>query len=157
VIDLAGGWLLAAMTAVVGLAIASRALSGSAPVEEPRGPRREAARISRAGFGLAVLLGLALFFFWATGVLEASANAALAAFVVTLALVLCHALFCGTRGRVLTDERIARARSQERAEMAAHVHDSVLQTLALMQKRAGDPDEVAKLARRQERELRGWL
>ena len=41
--------------------------------------------------------------------------------------------------------------------MAAHVHDSVLQTLALMQKRAGDPDEVAKLARRQERELRSWL
>jgi signal transduction histidine kinase len=54
-------------------------------------------------------------------------------------------------------ERMARARSQERAEVAAHLHDSVLQTLALMQKRAGDPDEVAQLARRQERELRTWL
>ena len=41
--------------------------------------------------------------------------------------------------------------------MAAHLHDSVLQTLALMQKRAGDPREVAALARRQERELRTWL
>ena len=41
--------------------------------------------------------------------------------------------------------------------MAAHLHDSVLQTLTLMQKRADDPREVAALARRQERELRGWL
>jgi signal transduction histidine kinase len=59
--------------------------------------------------------------------------------------------------RRLGEERMARARSQERAEVAAHLHDSVLQTLALMQKRAGDPDEVAQLARRQERELRAWL
>ena len=48
-------------------------------------------------------------------------------------------------------------RSQERAELAAHLHDSVLQTLALMQRRAENPREVAGLARRQERELRAWL
>ena len=41
--------------------------------------------------------------------------------------------------------------------MAAHLHDSVLQTLTLVQKRADDPREVAQLARRQERELRDWL
>jgi signal transduction histidine kinase len=157
VIDLAGGWLLAAMTAAAGLAIASRALTGPAPVEEPSGPRPEAARISRAAFGLAVLLGLALFFFWASGVLEAASNAALAAFVVTLALVLVSAPLWWTMARRLTAERMARARSQERAEMAAHLHDSVLQTLALMQKRVDDPNEVAQLARRQERELRSWL
>jgi signal transduction histidine kinase len=57
----------------------------------------------------------------------------------------------------LTFERAARIREQERAELAAHLHDSVLQTLALIQKRAGDPREVAGLARRQERELRSWL
>ena len=54
-------------------------------------------------------------------------------------------------------ERTARIRSEERAEMAARVHDSVLQTLALVQREAGDPRRVAALARRQERELRGWL
>ena len=59
--------------------------------------------------------------------------------------------------RSLSSERAARIREQERAELAAHLHDSVLQTLALIQKRAGDPREVAGLARRQERELRNWL
>ena len=54
-------------------------------------------------------------------------------------------------------ERTGRIRQQERAEMAARVHDSVLQTLALVQREAGDPRRVAALARRQERELRSWL
>ena len=53
-------------------------------------------------------------------------------------------------------ERTERARSEERAEMAAHLHDSVLQTLALMQ-RTDDPKTMSMLARQQERELRGWL
>jgi signal transduction histidine kinase len=59
--------------------------------------------------------------------------------------------------RNLGSERAARIREQERAEVAAHLHDSVLQTLALIQKRSGEPQEVATLARRQERELRTWL
>ena len=57
----------------------------------------------------------------------------------------------------LGEERAALAREQERAELAAHVHDSVLQTLTLIQKRSADAGEVARLARRQERELRQWL
>jgi signal transduction histidine kinase/phage shock protein PspC (stress-responsive transcriptional regulator) len=63
-------------------------------------------------------------------------------------------------GRVFNDAREAereRIRSEERAEMAAHLHDSVLQTLALMQRAAGDPRRMVLLARRQERELRTWL
>jgi signal transduction histidine kinase len=59
--------------------------------------------------------------------------------------------------RDLGDERNARIRTDERAEIAAHLHDSVLQTLALIQKQAESPREVARLARGQERELRGWL
>ena len=56
----------------------------------------------------------------------------------------------------LDEERAARIRSEERAEMAAHLHDSVLQTLALIQK-TDDVAEVSNLARGQERELRSWL
>ena len=59
--------------------------------------------------------------------------------------------------RDLVDERQARIRAEERADMAAHVHDSVLQTLALIQRRAAEPQQVVQLARMQERELRAWL
>jgi len=59
--------------------------------------------------------------------------------------------------RALDAERAARIRDAEREEIASHLHDSVLQTLALIQKRSGDPETVARLARRQERELRAWL
>ncbi|MET8521445.1 PspC domain-containing protein [Nocardioides sp. NPDC004968] len=57
----------------------------------------------------------------------------------------------------LGSEREERIRSQERADMAAHLHDSVLQTLALIQRNSGDPAMVQKLARAQERDLREWL
>ena len=90
-------------------------------------------------------------------VLDAAGDAALAALVVAVALGLISAPLWWRMVRRLGAERMARVRSQERAEVAAHLHDSVLQTLALMQKRAGEPEEVAKLARRQERELRSWL
>ncbi len=60
-------------------------------------------------------------------------------------------------GRDLARERRERIRSEERAEVAAHLHDSVLQTLALIQRNADDPRTVVTMARRQERELRSWL
>ncbi len=59
--------------------------------------------------------------------------------------------------RDLVVERQARIRAEERADMASRVHDSVLQTLALIQRRADDPQQVVQLARAQERELRSWL
>lgn len=59
--------------------------------------------------------------------------------------------------RNLREEQAATARATERADIAAHLHDSVLQTLALIQRRADDPTQVARLARAQERELRNWL
>jgi signal transduction histidine kinase len=59
--------------------------------------------------------------------------------------------------RDLVVERQARVRAEERAEMASRVHDSVLQTLALIQLHADEPQQVVQLARAQERELRTWL
>jgi signal transduction histidine kinase len=59
--------------------------------------------------------------------------------------------------RTLARERAARVRAEERAEVATHLHDSVLQTLTLLQKRTEDPAAMARLARHAERELRGWL
>ncbi|WP_228804789.1 ATP-binding protein [Nocardia higoensis] len=59
--------------------------------------------------------------------------------------------------RALDAERAARIRNEEREEIASHLHDSVLQTLALIQRQAEDPHEVVRLARSQERELRRWL
>lgn len=57
----------------------------------------------------------------------------------------------------LTAERRERVRQEERAELAAHLHDSVLQTLTLIQRSSQDPQQMVRLARRQERELRHWL
>lgn len=75
--------------------------------------------------------------------------------LVGIAVILSATLI--ERWRELTGERVKRIREEQRAEMAAHLHDSVLQTLALIQNRAGASSEVARLARAQERELRSWL
>ena len=81
--------------------------------------------------------------------------------VATAAAIAVLALIVGPRwlrtSRALAAERLERARATERAELGGMLHDSVLQTLALIQDRSDDPTEVAALARRQERELRAWL
>ena len=122
-----------------------------------RRSREAAGRFSLAGFGVALVLGAGLLFLWVNGVLDAAGDAALAALVVILGLGLILAPLWWRFARSLAAERAERIRSQERAELSAHLHDSVLQTLALVQRRADDPSDVARLARRQERELRAWL
>lgn len=81
--------------------------------------------------------------------------------VATLAVLSGTALVLAPWGvrlwRDLDAERAARVRETERAEIAAHLHDSVLQTLALIQRNAADSAQVARLARAQERDLREWL
>jgi signal transduction histidine kinase len=113
--------------------------------------------LGRVLVGAALVVGGGLVFLWLNGALGAARDVLLAVVVVMVALTLILAPWWVRLVRGLTAERTERIRSQERAEVAAHLHDSVLQTLALMQKRVDDPREVAALARRQERELRAWL
>ena len=80
-----------------------------------------------------------------------------AGFALALGLVLLAGPWLLRMVRELSSEKTARIRSDARAEMAEHLHDSVLQTLAIIQKQAYQPREVITLARRQERELRAWL
>ena len=141
-----------------------RAAAKAPPEAEPEpgstraagGPERARA-VSRTGLGVALVVAAGLAFLQATGALSAARDAVLAALVAVVVLAVIFAPWVLRLVRSLGAERAERVRSQERAEMAAHLHDSVLQTLAMVQKRADDPREVAALARRQERELRTWL
>jgi signal transduction histidine kinase len=119
--------------------------------------RRAAVAMSRTGVGIALVIAAAFVFLQASGALSAARDVILAVIAVVVVLGVIFAPWIVRLVRSLTEERAQRIRSQERAEMAAHLHDSVLQTLALVQRRSGDPQEVAALARRQERELRAWL
>jgi signal transduction histidine kinase len=113
--------------------------------------------LPRLTLGVLLVLFAAAALLHAARVLHNLGDAIGAAAIVATAVGLLVAPWFVRLGQTLTMERAARIREQERAEVAAHLHDSVLQTLALIQKRAGDPREVAGLARRQERELRRWL
>lgn len=84
-------------------------------------------------------------------------NAVLGVGVVVLGIAVLVAPRVVTLWSDLMRERATRVREEQRAEIAAHLHDSVLQTLALIQNRAGASSEVARIARAQERELRDWL
>jgi len=119
--------------------------------------RRGAGVVSRTGIGVALVIAAGIAFLQATGSLSAARDVILATLVLVVVLGVIFAPWALRLIRSLTAERAERIRAQERAEMAAHLHDSVLQTLALVQKRADDPREVMALARGQERELRSWL
>ncbi|MEU8530051.1 MULTISPECIES: PspC domain-containing protein [Streptomyces] len=121
------------------------------------GRRRRTLQIARglAGVGL-VGLGLTAFV-----VVRGSAAQLGTAVTAAIAVLGGIALLAGPwlirMSQDLSEERTMRIRAQERAEVAAHVHDSVLHTLTLIQRNAEDPGEVRRLARAQERELRNWL
>jgi signal transduction histidine kinase len=113
--------------------------------------------VSRGGLGVALVLAGGFAFLWANGAIRPAGEAVLAGLAVLIAVALIFAPSWRRLARTLAAERTERIRSQERADVGAHLHDSVLQTLALIQRSAEDPKRVAALARRQERELRGWL
>jgi signal transduction histidine kinase len=120
------------------------------------GERPALGELARVVVGVALLAGGAVVFLLDSGNLAELSSALVAAAVVATGL----GLLVGprlVRARAEAEaERRERIRTEERAHVAARLHDSVLQTLALIQ-RVDDPRQAQSLARRQERELRGWL
>jgi signal transduction histidine kinase/phage shock protein PspC (stress-responsive transcriptional regulator) len=120
-------------------------------------PTRRWLAIARfAGGAVLVAAGVGSFLLL-SGTLSAARDGLVAALAVLAGLALLTAPLWWRLVADLTEERRERIRSQERADLAAHLHDSVLQTLALIQRHSDEPREVARLARGQERELRTWL
>jgi signal transduction histidine kinase len=111
----------------------------------------------RLGLGAVLVLAGLGAFLAANDALAAARQVAIAIVVTVAGLALILAPWIRRMTTELAEERRERIRSEERAEMAAHLHDSVLQTLALIQRKADQPRELVALARRQERELRSWL
>jgi signal transduction histidine kinase len=111
---------------------------------------------SRMLVGSLLILGAMVVFLLANTSLRVAGSTLLAVFVAMGGLALIVGPWAWNMGRELIEERSQRVRTEARAEMAAHLHDSVLQTLALIQ-RSPEPREMVTLARTQERELRAWL
>lgn len=158
------GVIWPAALVVAGLAVIWRsgapawAATGAADERLARGWARPGAIAAlRLGLGAAIVAsGLALFI-GENDAFAAARDGLLAALVILVGVLLVTGPWLWRLLHDLNAERTERIRSQERAEMAARVHDSVLQTLALIQREAGDQRRVSTLARQQERELRGWL
>ncbi|MCS5717992.1 PspC domain-containing protein [Herbiconiux sp. CPCC 205763] len=107
--------------------------------------------------GALVLVATGILLFFITGETPNVWTVVVAAVSVLLGVALVALPWVVRLARDLGAERAALERAAERAEIAAHLHDSVLQTLALIQQKAGAQSEAARLARAQERELRDWL
>ncbi|HJU97809.1 MAG TPA: PspC domain-containing protein, partial [Jiangellaceae bacterium] len=132
-------------------------LSPRAPWLAPLVGKGGAVAVFRLAAGAAVIVAGVVAFLVGQGQLAATLDSLLGIGAVVVGLGLILGPWLWRMWRDLESERRERIVSQERADVAAHLHDSVLQTLALIQKHAHDPREVVRLARGQERDLRGWL
>lgn len=150
--------VLLPLTAVVmGLAVLWRQADDGQRARWFASRRRGPAELTRALLGSVVVLGgIAVLVSGGTPVVH-SGRVLLSAFGLVAGVLLIALPFLLRVFRDLSAERSARIRSQERAEVAALMHDSVLHTLTLIQRSSADTAEVARLARAQERELRAWL
>ncbi|CAA9348844.1 MAG: Two-component system sensor histidine kinase [uncultured Nocardioidaceae bacterium] len=115
------------------------------------------AAYARVATGFGLLATAFVIFAARSGQWGVARDAVLAAAFGVLGLALTLGPWLLRLARDLARERAERVRTQERADVAAHLHDSVLQTLALIQRSAADPGTVTQLARAQERDLREWL
>ncbi|RFU86297.1 ATP-binding protein [Streptomyces triticagri] len=121
------------------------------------GSRRRTLNIARAAGGVALVGTGVTGIFVTQGSVEHLGSVLQAAVAVVAGIGLLAGPYVVRMVQDLNDERTLRIRAQERAEVAAHVHDSVLHTLTLIQRNAESPAEVRRLARAQERDLRTWL
>ena len=144
--------MLPAAAVAVGVAIAWSRLPGVVRLSRRAWLSRVVQVIAGIGLLVAGVVSLAS----RTGGLANVGASAGAIAVVVGGLSIFAAPAAGRLIRAVDDERSARIRDEERAAVAAHLHDSVLQSLVLIQ-RSDDPRRMAQLARRQERELRAWL
>ncbi len=119
--------------------------------------RSRRAALARVVIGVGLVVSGVAAFLAASDAFSAVGQGLFATAVIVAGLAVVTGPWWLRMGRDLARERRERIRSEERAEVAAHLHDSVLQTLALIQRNADDPRTVVTMARRQERELRSWL
>jgi len=115
------------------------------------------AAYARVAAGVALILSAIFLFGFDDGSLRQARGAVIAGTLGVVGIAVVVGPWVWRIATELTDERAERVRTQERADVAAHLHDSVLQTLALIQKNAEDASAVGRLARAQERDLRAWL
>jgi len=113
--------------------------------------------MARVGIGGALVIAGVSAFLFSHDTFNAIGQGLIAVAVLFGGLALIFGPWLWRLWNALVDERTERIRSDERSEMAAHLHDSVLQSLTMIQRRADDPCAVVALARHQERELRSWL
>jgi signal transduction histidine kinase len=116
-----------------------------------------AAALAQVALGVGLVGAGVAVFLVATPSVESPRAGILATAAIAVGLVMIFGPWWWRLTHDLTIERQDRIRSQEKAEVAAHIHDSVLQTLALIQRNSTDARKVSTLARSQERELRAWL
>ncbi len=115
------------------------------------------AAYARIAAGVGLILAAFAIFVLRGGSVDMAGDVTLAALLTVVGLGIVIGPWIYRLASDLTAERAERVRTQERADLAAHLHDSVLQTLALIQKNSHDAATVARLARAQERDLRSWL
>lgn len=121
------------------------------------GRRRRTLSLLRAAGGVLLVTAGASGIFVMQGSAAHLGSVLRAALAVLVGITLLAGPYLVRMTQDLSEERLMRIRAQERAEVAAHVHDSVLHTLTLIQRNAENANEVRRLARAQERDLRTWL
>ena len=161
----AGGWIWPLAIAIVGVALIWRQADEAQRERwvDARG-RIDPVRIvlgdggwaayARIAAGLGLIVTAMIVFAVAAGQAAFAVPVLVAGLLGLLGLAIVVGPWIYRLAAELSDEREERVRTQERADVAAHLHDSVLQTLALIQK---NPPDAARLARAQERDLRAWL